>query len=492
MNTFKNLIGGQWVDAADGAVFEDRNPAHPDRVIGTFPNATRQDVQNAIDNAREALHDWARTPAPERGAILYRASHLVDARLADMAAALTEEEGKTLAESRGEVARARDILRYYAGEGWRMGGDVLPGNVEGQLLYTRREPLGVVSIITPWNYPVAIPAWKIAPALAYGNAVVFKPASYAPRVGLMLVEELVRAGIPPGVLNYVTGPGSIVGKEMVRNSYVDGISFTGSYAVGVGIYREGAENMSRVQVEMGGKNPLVVLRDADLELAVDLAVRGGYGVTGQACTATSRVIVEEAIADAFAGALAEAARSLVVGDGLDSGTQMGPAVSEEQRETDLSYIEIGREQGAQLLAGGKPLPGPGFFLQPTLFDRVQPEMRIAQEEIFGPVIGILRVLDFDEALQQANATGYGLSASIVTNDLHRALAFADRIQAGVVKVNDTTTGLALQAPFGGFKHSSGHTFKEQGRSAIEFYTRIKTVYVTHGRAWRDIGERPER
>jgi aldehyde dehydrogenase (NAD+) len=267
---------------------------------------------------------------------------------------------------------------------------------------------------------------------------------------------------------------------MVRNPYVDGISFTGSYAVGIGIYREAAENMSRVQLEMGGKNPLVVLRDADLDVAVDLAVKGGYGVTGQACTATSRVIVEEPIADAFAEGLAEAARSIVVGDGLAPGTEMGPAVSQEQMETDLHYIELGREEGAHLLSGGGTIAGQGFFVEPTVLDRVEPQMRIAQEEVFGPVIGILRAHDFEDALEQANATGYGLCASIVTNDLQKALAFAERVEAGVVKVNETTTGLALQAPFGGFKHSSGHTFKEQGPAAVEFYTRTKTVYAAYG------------
>jgi acyl-CoA reductase-like NAD-dependent aldehyde dehydrogenase len=479
VKAFKNLIDGQWVDAGDGATFEDRNPASKDVVLGTFPSATRQDVQKAIAAAQQALPGWAGTPPPERGEVLYRASQLVDARLGEMAEALTREEGKTLAESGSEVGRARGILRYYAGEGWRAGGEVLPSNAGGELLYTKREPLGVVSILTPWNYPVAIPAWKIAPALAYGNTVVFKPASHAPQVGLMLVEALVEAGVPRGVLNYVTGPGSVVGHEMVRNPYVDGISFTGSYVVGIGICREAAENMSRVQLEMGGKNPLAVLSDADVEVAVDLAVRGGYGVTGQACTATSRVIVEESIADAFARALTEAACSLVVGDGLEPSTEMGPAVSQEQMETDLRYIEIGQAEGAQLLCGGSSIPGEGFYVQPTVFDRVQPQMRIAQEEIFGPVIGILRAHDFEDAIEKANATGFGLCAGIVTNDLQKALSFAERVEAGVIKVNETTTGLELQAPFGGFRHSSGHTFKEQGRAAVEFYTRTKTVYVAY-------------
>lgn len=480
MHAFKNLINGQWVDAADGAVFERRNPAQTEQVIGTFASATRQDAQRAIDAAREAFRGWADMPAPARGAILYQASQLVDARIDKLAVALTQEEGKTLAEAKGEVARARDILRYYGGEGWRMGGEVLPGNIDGALLYTRREPLGVVSILTPWNFPIAIPAWKIAPALVYGNTVVFKPASYAPRIGLMLVETLVDAGLPPGVINVLTGAGSTVGDEMVSNPGIAGISFTGSRSVGAAIYGKAVQNMARVQLEMGGKNPLVVLQDADLDLAVCLAVQGGYGVTGQACTATSRVIVEESVAEAFAQALAQAAQSLTVGDGLDANTQMGPAVDQGQMESDLNYVQIGRDEGARLIAGGGVARGGGFFVEPALFDQVEPQMRIAQEEIFGPLIGIIRACDFEDALQKANDIGYGLAAGVVTNDMQKAFAFANRIEAGVVKVNEQTTGLALQAPFGGFKQSSANTFKEQGRAAIEFYTRTKTIYVKHG------------
>jgi len=400
--------------------------------------------------------------------------------LEEIATTLTREEGKTLAEARAEVARARDIFRYFSGEGWRMKGDVLPSSVKGELLYTRREPLGDVSIITPWNFPIAIPAWKIAPALVYGNTVVFKPASFAPETGLRLVEALVQAGLPPGVINFITGSGRVVGDEMVSSPQINGISFTGSYAVGTGIYAQAIKNMTRVQLEMGGKNALLVLNDAKLELAVDLAVRGGFGLTGQACTATSRVIVEAGIADEFAQALATAAGNLVVGNGLESGVQMGPAVSREQMETDLSYVQIGREEGARLLAGGGVAQGGGFFVQPTVFDHVEPQMRIAQEEIFGPVIGIIRARDLDDAIEKANAISYGLTAGIVTNDLHRAFTFATRVEAGVVKINEPTTGLALQAPFGGFKHSSANTFKEQGPAAIEFYTRTKTVYVGHG------------
>ena len=378
VNAYRNLIGGEWVAAADGATFENRNPARPDQLLGTFPVATRDDAKRAIAAAREALPGWANTPPPARGAILDKASQIITARLDQMALALTREEGKTLAEAKGEVTRARDILRYYSGEGWRNGGDVLPNNAQGELLYTRREPLGVVAIITPWNFPIAIPTWKIAPALIYGNTVVFKPASDAPEIGMLLVEALVEAGLPPGVLNFVTGSGR------------------------------------------------------------------------------------------------------VVGDGAADGMQMGPAVNQRQLETDLKYIQIGRDEGARLVAGGAQTGDGGYFVQPTVFDEVAPEMRIAQEEIFGPLISVIRAQDFDDALAKANAISYGLSAGVVTNDLHKAFAFANNVEAGVVKINQPTTGLALHVPFGGFKHSSSNTFKEQGQSAIEFYTRTKTIYMGHG------------
>lgn len=480
MQVFKNLIGGEWVDSSSGETFERENPAKLGDIIGVFPSSTKEDTRRAIEAAQAAFHDWANMPPPARGAILDKASRIIEARMDEYAETLSREEGKTRAEALGEVTRARDIFRYYAGEGWRAGGDVLPSNTTGELLYTRREPLGVIALITPWNFPIAIPAWKMAPALAYGNTVVFKPASLAPRSGLLLVEALMEAGLPKGVVNFVTGSGRNVGDELVTSPKVNGISFTGSYSVGAGIYEKAIKNMTRVQLEMGGKNPMIVLNDADLDLAVKLAVTGGFGLTGQACTATSRVIVEERIADQFAQALTDAAKKVVVGDGLESGVQMGPAVSEDQLRTDLEYVEIGKREGAKLLAGGGQARDGGYFVQPTVFDHVDPQMRIAQEEIFGPVIGIIRAKDFDDAIEKANGIGFGLSAGVVTNNLQRAFQFANRIEAGVVKINEPTTGLALQAPFGGFKHSSANTFKEQGQAAIEFYTRIKTIYVGHG------------
>jgi len=480
MDAYRNLIGGDWVGASGRATFETRNPARGDEVLGTFPSAGVADAAQAVAAAAEAFPAWRATPAPTRGAILFRAAELLDERFDDISATLTREEGKTLAEAKGEVTRARDILRYFGGEGWRLGGDVLPANTADAMLFSRREPLGVVAVITPWNFPIAIPAWKIAPALAYGDTVVFKPASATPLTALRLVECLQDAGLPAGVLNLVTGSGATVGDALAGDPIVRGLTFTGSYATGAGIYARAAEHFARVQLEMGGKNPTIVLDDADLELAVKLAVMGGFGLTGQSCTATSRVIVEDGIADRFAAALAEAAAALQVGDGLEDGVQMGPAVSEEQLATDLEYVQIARDEGAELLAGGGRAGDGGHFVQPTVFDRVDVHSRLAQEEVFGPVLGIVRARDLDDAIAKANAVGYGLAASVVTNDLRRALTFVDRIEAGVVKVNEPTTGLALQAPFGGFKLSSANTFKEQGPAALEFYTRTKAVYVTYG------------
>ena len=475
---FYHLINGERLGGDEWD--EIRNPANINQVVARFPHGTAATAQRAIEAARSALPAWADMPPPARGAILERASGIIEERLEDMAATLTREEGKTIKEARGEVGRARDIFRYYGGEGWRSHDHVIPSNSGGELLYTRREPLGVVGVITPWNFPVAIPAWKMAPALAYGNTVVFKPAGLAPGIGLMLVEALVEAGLPPGVVNFVHGSGREVGEVIVSSPEVNGISFTGSHQVGTQIYAKAIQNLTRVQLEMGGKNPLIVLNDADLDLAVRLAALSGFGVTGQACTAASRLIVENGIADRFVERLVDASRSLVVGDGLDEATQMGPAVSQDQLETDLTYVQVGRKEGARLRAGGDRAGDNGYFIQPTVFDNVTADMRIAQEEIFGPVVSVTRVNDLQSAIVEANNVRYGLSAGIVTNDLQKAFTFANQIEAGVVKVNEPTTGLALQAPFGGFKHSSSNTFKEQGAAAIEFYTRTKTIYMGHG------------
>jgi len=476
----KLLIGGQWLNAGDGALGQNNDPADIKKLNDPYPLATPEDAARAVAAAKQAQPAWSQTPPPARGAILDKASQLIDSRSEELAVLITCEEGKTLAESRAEVTRARDIFRFFAGEGWRNGGAVYPANLKDEMLFSRREPLGVITVITPWNFPIAIPAWKIAPALIYGNTVIFKPAKFGSLVGLALTRLLVDAGLPAGVLNCVTGEGGKISTALVGDPAVNGISFTGSYSVGTRIYAKAIPNLCRVQLEMGGKNPLVVLDDADLELAVDLAVRGGFGLTGQACTATSRVIVQDGIARKFSEALLTAAGALRVGSGLETGTQMGPAVSREQLDTDLEYIQVGQAEGAKLRVGGTLDKKGGYFIQPTVFDDVVPSMRIAQEEIFGPVISLIHVHDLDEAILSANAISFGLTAGIVTRSLHAAMTFAGRVEAGVVKVNEATTGLALQVPFGGFKNSSANTFKEQGSAAIEFYTRTKTVYLGYG------------
>jgi acyl-CoA reductase-like NAD-dependent aldehyde dehydrogenase len=479
IKSYPNLIGGNWMTLSDTRL-EDRNPAEHIEIIGLFPMATLDDTKSAIHAARSAFPAWSRTPAPARGAILDKTSQILTSRLDEIATVLTREEGKTLAEAKGEVTRARDIFKYYASEGLRYGGQALPSSVNDELLYTRREPLGVVSIITPWNFPIAIPAWKIAPALIYGDTVVFKPAEDAPHTALLLVEALVEAGLPSGVMNFLTGDGGLIGTEMTSNPNVNGISFTGSHEIGTKVYQNAIKNMARVQLEMGGKNALVVLKDANLDFAVKLAITGGFGLTGQACTATSRIIVEDEIADAYVSALIAATKNLKVGNGLENGVQMGPLVNQDQLQTSQSYIALGQKEGARLLLGGEVDGEKGYFAQATIFDRVEPTMRFAQEEIFGPVIGIIRAKDINDAIEKTNAIPFGLCAGVVTNDLKAAFAFANQVDAGVVKINEPTTGLALNAPFGGFKQSSANTFKEQGQAAMDFYTRTKTIYINHG------------
>jgi len=479
----KNLIGNEWMQASTGQTFEDINPANTKELIGNFQQSNREDARAAIDAADKANEKWAHTPPPQRGKILFKAAEILEQQKEDLAKILTREEGKPLTESRGEVNRAVDIFRFFAGEGNRLNGEVIASEDADTKLYTLRQPLGTISIITPWNFPIAIPAWKIAPALICGNTVIFKPASLTPLIGLKVVEALKNAGTPAGVINFITGPGSTVGLELIENEKISAISFTGSYEVGERIYKSCAEGeaMPRIQLEMGGKNPLVVLSDADLQKAVEITVKGGFGGTGQACTATSRVIVEQSVLEKYTKLLTERVTKIKVGNGLNETNEMGPAVSEPQLKTDLDYVEIGKREGAKLLLGGKRLHGDeydqGYFMEPTVFTDVNATMRIAKEEIFGPVVSVLPANNFDQALELANNAEYGLSAAIVTNNLEKAHVFIDKIQAGVVKVNRPTTGIMAQAPFGGMKKSSSMTFKEQGKAAIDFYTFTKTVYL---------------
>jgi len=481
--TYYNLVNGERKPSSTGQTFRISNPADKREILGEFQQSNAADAAEEIDFAQAAQKDWERVPPPKRGEILYKAAQIIETDAEDFARTLTREEGKTLPESRLEVYRAVDTLRYFAGDGRRLNGEVVASDDPDVLLYTVRTPLGVVSIITPWNFPIAEPAWKISPALLCGNAVVFKPASLTPLIGWMFTEALIKAGVPPGVLNFITGPGSTVGIELVRNKKVAAISFTGSYDVGVTIQKAMSEDgrMPRIQLEMGGKNPLVVLADADLDKASEIAAKGAFGVTGQACTATSRIIVEEIVADRFTQMLVKRAESIRVGDGSSADSDMGPAVSESELAKDLNYVAIGKEEGAHLLCGGTRLEDPphkhGFFIRPAVFSEVKPGMRIAQEEIFGPVVAVLRARDFNQAVELANDTEYGLSSAICTRSLEKANEFVRKINAGLVKVNRTTTGVSVQAPFGGMKHSSSMTFKELGRSALDFYSYTKTVYM---------------
>ncbi|MCI0397447.1 MAG: aldehyde dehydrogenase family protein [Chloroflexi bacterium] len=478
--SFLNYIDGQWVAAEDRVTTPDVNPANTAEIVGDFPSAGRADAARAVEASAKVFPLWARTPMPQRGDILHRAANLFEARADEVAEAMTREEGKTLAESKGEVMRGVSILRYYAGETMQPTGEVYPSASANTFLYVERVPVGVVALITPWNFPVAIPAWKIAPALAYGNTVVFKPAELTPLTAWHLVDVLEKAGLPAGVLNLVNGRGSQAGHELVENALVKGISFTGSNEVGAHIAAQATARGAKMQLEMGGKNPVVILADSDLEKAVELTLAGAMLSTGQKCTATSRAIVQREVLEEFRERLVARAKALKVGDGMQPDTYMGPLVSAEAERTVLDYIKIGQAEGARLLAGGEKLRGDeydcGYFVAPTVFDQVTPDMRIAQEEIFGPMVSVIEAQDFDEAVQLANHTRFGLSASIFTRDLNLALRFMREIEAGIVHVNSQTAGAEPQVPFGGFKSSSSGS-REQGKAAREFFTQIKTVYL---------------
>jgi acyl-CoA reductase-like NAD-dependent aldehyde dehydrogenase len=483
MKTFTNYIGGDWVGAKSGKTVQTRNPADAREVVAQYPASDADDARQAIEAARSAFPQWAAATPVARGRVLSKASLVLEARKGELADLLTREEGKTLAESTGEVQRAIDIFRFFGGLSYTVGGQTLPHDLPNNLLYTVRQPLGVVGMITPWNFPIAIPAWKMAPALLAGNAVVIKPASPAPGLTLELARALQEAGLPKGVLNVVNGEGRAVGGELATNPLVVALSFTGSHGAGKQIYLQLAQRMARAQMEMGGKNPTIVLGDADLDLAVSLVVRAGFGLTGQACTATSRVLVESCVLETFTQKLIARAKTLKTGNGLAAGVDMGPAINQAQLDSNLAAVSQALGEGAQLVTGGRRLTegdlAHGFFMEPTVLGGVSPTMGVASEEIFGPVLAIMPVNDFEHALAVANGVEVGLSASIVTRDLKKAMLYADRIEAGVVKVNQISTGLALQAPFGGVKRSSTDTFREQGAGALEFYSRTKTIYLDY-------------
>ncbi|MGW2936855.1 aldehyde dehydrogenase family protein [Streptomyces sp. NPDC001156] len=467
-----NLIGGVEF-TGDG--LERYNPADPAELVAVAPASGTEAVDAAVAAAAAAQPGWAALPAPARGAILLDAAEILRGRHEEAARDLVREEGKTLAEARGEVRRAIDVLRFFGSEGWRLGGQVLPSSLPDTMVHTRREPVGVVGLITPWNFPIAIPAWKLAPALIGGNAMVLKPAELTPVSTRHLTEALVRAGLPTGVLNVVHGSGAMVGEALVRDPRVAAVSFTGSTRVGMRIERAVQERRGRVQVEMGGKNALVVLDDADVEQAARIAAAGGFGLTGQACTASSRVICTPGAYDDFVAALAKEAARYRPGDGLAEGTLMGPVVSEQQLATVTAAIGGARTEGATVAAGGETLEG--LMLAPTVLTGLGRESAAAREEIFGPVVAVLPAADLDEAIDLVNDSRYGLAAGICTRDLAAAHRFAAGVRVGVVKVNRPTTGLDLNVPFGGVGDSSSNTFREQGAVAVDFYTWSKSVYL---------------
>ena len=482
MTTYQNFIGGEWIKSSASKSAPNVNPANTDDVIGDIPLATREEARRAVEAAAEAFAKWRSTPAPTRGRIVAQAARLLEKNKEELAQTLTREEGKTIAESRGELQRSINVAEFCAGESRRLTGETIPSELPLNFAYTIKQPLGVVACVTPWNFPVAIPVWKIAPALVAGNSVVFKPATLTPATATRIVELFEEAGIPPGVLNLILGSGSEAGEEIINHPAVKAVSFTGSNGVGIRLYEQASRRGAKVQCEMGGKNPVIVLEDCDIDLAVESTVQGAFGSTGQRCTATSRAVVVNQIADEFVQRIAKRAQSMRIGAGVDPQTEMGPSVDENQFKTVLRYIDVGREDGATMVCGGERVTGDGFdkgyFVQPTLFDHVTPDMRIAREEIFGPVLSVLRVKDFDEAMQVANDSEFGLSSSIFTNDASRIFRFVDDIETGMTHINSPTTGGEAHVPFGGIK-GTGIGDREQGSTALDFYTDLKVVYVDY-------------
>jgi alpha-ketoglutaric semialdehyde dehydrogenase len=482
MDTYRNFINGSWKESASSREVSNTNPANTDDVLGTVRQATRDEARAAVEAAAAAFPSWRATPAPTRGRIVARAARLLEDNKEELAQLLTREEGKTIAESRGELLRSINVAEFCAGESRRMNGETIQSELPLNFAYTIKHPLGVVACVTPWNFPVAIPVWKIAPALVAGNSVVFKPASLTPATAVRIVEIFEEAGIPKGVLNLVLGSGSDAGEEIINHPAVKAVSFTGSNGVGIRLYEQVSRRGAKVQCEMGGKNPVVVLEDADLNLAVESTAQGAFGSSGQRCTATSRAVVVNDIADEFVERISARAGSMRIGNGADPNTEIGPSVDESQFKTVLSYIDIGREDGATLVCGGTRATGngldKGYFVQPTVFDRVTPDMRIAREEIFGPVLSVMRVKNFEEAMEVANDCEYGLSSSIFSNDAARIFRFVDEIETGMTHINSPTTGGEAHIPFGGIK-GTGIGDREQGSTALDFYTELKVVYVDY-------------
>jgi len=479
---YKNFIDGEWVEASTGQTFEDRNPADTRDVVGIFQRSGKADVEAAIAAAKRAFARWRLIPAPRRAEIIYRAAEMLFERKEDYARDMTREMGKILKETRGDVQEAVDTAYYMAGEGRRMFGPTTPSELPNKFAMAVRQPIGVCGMITPWNFPMAIPSWKLLPALVCGNTCVIKPAQDTPLSTFNLVRVLYDAGLPRGVVNIVTGFGSEVGTPLTEHADVKAISLTGSSAVGRIVGTTAAKSFKHCSLELGGKNPMIVLDDANLDLAIEGGLWGGFGTTGQRCTATSRIIVQKGIYGDFIERYVERAKALKVGNGMDETVEMGPAINENQLKTDLSYVDIGKAEGARLKCGGNRLDKGeyqnGYFMEPTVFVDVDPKMRIAQEEIFGPVVSIIPCDDLDDAIEIANGIDYGLSSALYTKDVNKAFAAIRDLETGITYINAPTIGAEVHLPFGGVKQT-GNGHREGGTGALDFYTTWKSVYVDY-------------
>ncbi len=480
MANYQNYIDGSWVDSSSGELFENRNPAKHDDLIGLFPKSNARDVADAIDAARRAYARWRLVPAPRRAEVLFRAAQLIADRKEALARDMTREMGKILDETRGDVQEAIDMTFFMAGEGRRQYGQTVPSELRDKFAMSLRQPLGVCAIVTPWNFPMAIPSWKIIPALVCGNTVVFKPATLTPLSAVNFVKVLGEAGVPAGVVNLVMGGGDDVGGAMTAAADVRVVSFTGSTAVGRIVSERAAPSFKKVHLEMGGKNAVLVMDDANLELAVEGCLWGGFGTTGQRCTAASRIVVHEKVYKAFLDQFVARARALRVGDGLLPSTEMGPCVSQGQLETVMKYVDIGQREGARLACGGHRLTADvhagGYFHEPTIFADVSPSMRIAGEEIFGPVVSVIPCRSFEEAVEIGNGVEYGLSASIYTQDVNRAFTAMRDLYTGIFYVNAPTIGAEVHLPFGGTKNT-GNGHREAGTAALDVFSEWKSIYV---------------
>jgi aldehyde dehydrogenase (NAD+) len=474
----QSYIRGEWIVPRSKRTVRNVNPANVDEVISEFPSAGEEETSRAVDAAREAFPAWREMPAPERGRFVTRVAEMARQRQDELARTMTREEGKTLREAMGEVRKGISLIEYYGGAGFRLSGQTVPSELADCFACTIRRPLGVVGLITPWNFPWSIPCWKIAPALVAGNTIVFKPAELTPGTARILVELFEKAGLPRGVLNMVAGPGSAVGETIVHHPAIEAVSFTGSNEVGKRVIVESARTHKKVTCEMGGKNALVLMEDGDIDAAVAATADGAFGSTGQRCTATSRVLVHKKVKDAFVERLLGKARDYVPGDGMDPATTMGPVVDRKQYESVLSYIEAGRKEGARLLLGGEAAAGNGYFIEPTIFDGATPAMRIFREEIFGPVLCISGFDRFDEAVRLSNATEYGFTGAIFTRDMGTVMRFIEQAEIRMVHINEPTIGGEAQLPFGGCK-ATGYGDREMADEGLNFFTQTKTVFINY-------------